>query len=105
METNDPVVVRMLVAQGSDGQTHSYALTRDRRVVADKVSVKRIEVSLQHARTLLLVTDTVTIAITSENLCMLISGRLWTEPTRGFREARRFAHAYPSPIENNQPVL
>ena len=92
-------IVRILVARGSDGQSHAYALTLERLVVVDETLVLRIEASIQRTRSFILVTDTATVDITSENLCMLISGRLWTEPARGYREASKFAQAYPPSMQ------
>jgi hypothetical protein len=96
MNNGEPVLVRLLVARGSDGQTHDYALTADGSVVVDRLIVRRIEASTQHARSFLLITDTGVTSITSEHLCMLASGRVWTDPAQGDREAGSFARAYPS---------
>lgn len=95
MDHSEPVIVRLLVAKGGDGQTHTYALTVERLVIVDKVSVRLIEASPRQAQSFRLVTDTGAIEITGEDLCMLISGRLWTEPVQGRREASRFARTYP----------
>lgn len=97
MDHSEPIVIRVLVAKGSDGQPHTYALAVDGLLLVDKASVRRIEASTQHAPSFLLVTDTGAIDITSEDLCMLISGRLWTEPTQGHRKVSRFVQTYSPP--------
>ena len=90
------VVVRMLVIKSNGGQTHSYALARDGLVLVDQARVRRIEASTQDAQSFMLITDAGGIDITCESLCMLISGRLWTEPVQREREVSKFIHKYPS---------
>lgn len=97
MDKNGPEVVRVLVARGNDGQAHHYALTVDGLIVVDAVSVRGIETSTEHADTFVLVTDAGMIDITSEHLWMIVSGRVWTEPTLAYQKASQWVrHSQPS---------
>ena len=97
MNDNELTIARLLVAKGPDGQTQEYALTVEGLVAVDKINVRRMEVA-QHME-FTLFTDAGTTGITSEHLCMLVSGRLWTEPAQGYREARRFSQGYPASVK------